>query len=113
MLHSFVRLNLFLQREEPLIGAVHEQINKFVKMLMSKFIPVSNLAGELSEVDYKNRSLQQPDEELQIGFVTLQKLNSLFEDGSIDTAKKHSFYNGVRSFFEETVSSHFPSMINF
>ena len=70
---------------------------------MSKFIPVSNLAGELSEVDYKNRSLQQPDEELQIGFVTLQKLNSLFEDGSIDTAKKHSFYNGVRSFFEETV----------
>lgn len=110
VLHSFVRLNLFLQREEPLIGAVHEQINKFVKLLMSKFIPVSNLAGDISELDYKNKSLQRPDEELQIGFLTLQKLNSLFEDGSIDTAKKKSFFTGVRSFFEETVEYSFKSL---
>jgi len=79
VLQYFVRLNLFLQRDEPIIAAVHEQVHtvypsniyafqfiqsqilKFLKLLMSKFIPISAFRDvELSTVDYKNRAIQLP-----------------------------------------------------
>jgi len=79
VLQYFVRLNLFLQRDEPIIAAIHEQVHtvypsdiyafqfsmifqseiqKFLKVL---FIPISAFRDvELSTVDYKNRAIQLP-----------------------------------------------------
>lgn len=37
-LQIFVNLNLFLQREEPLIGAINSSLKRFLKLLARKFI---------------------------------------------------------------------------
>ena len=37
-LQIFVNLNLFLQREEPLIGAINSSLTRFLKLLACKFI---------------------------------------------------------------------------
>lgn len=37
-LQIFINLNLFLQREEPLIGAINSSLKRFLKLLACKFI---------------------------------------------------------------------------
>ena len=43
VLQTFVNFNKFLQREDPLIPVISEQIESFLTKLASKFIPVSGL----------------------------------------------------------------------
>ena len=43
VLQTFVNFNKFLQREDPLIPVISEQIESFLTKLASKFIPVSGI----------------------------------------------------------------------
>ena len=62
-LQSFIHFNLFLQREDPLIPILYEQIHSFLTKLASKFMPVLAIKetnGDFESLDYKNQHSQLP-----------------------------------------------------
>ena len=63
-LQLFVNLNKFLQREDPIIYAVHDQLHGFIKNLLGKFIPATTIKDALSSdiacIEYANRDKQVP-----------------------------------------------------
>ena len=50
------------------------------------------------------------DAELQIGYITQQKANSLLQEGLIGPRDHSLFYNAVRSFFERAIEYSFKSL---
>lgn len=55
VLQTFIHFNKFLQREDPLIPVISEQMDSFLKKLASKFVPVETIkaAGEnFTELQY-------------------------------------------------------------
>lgn len=54
--------------------------------------------------------LYNADRELQIGYITQQKANSLLQGGSIDPRDHSLFYDAVTSFFERAVEYSFKSL---
>ena len=88
---SFTTMNKFLQREDPCIYLVHDQLQKFIKQLMSKFITLGAIksANKLAEVDitkHKDKSL------MFIGISTKGKLSNLFNDGDISQNEKNKSF---------------------
>ena len=62
-LQTFVKFNTFLQREDPLIPIIYEQMVSFLTKLASKFVPVSNIkeaTEDLSRLQYKGVENQLP-----------------------------------------------------
>ena len=60
VLQFFISLNKFLQREEPIIPVVYDQLHAFMKKLFSKFVVVSEIrssGGDLSKIDYVGKQL--------------------------------------------------------
>ena len=62
-LQLFVNLNKFLQREDPIIYVMHDQLHSFVKNLLGKFVSVSTIrdavsAGDITCVDYDSMENQ-------------------------------------------------------
>ena len=62
-LQLFVNFNKFLQREDPIICVMHDQLHKIVKSSMGKFVYVSNIrdalsAGDITCLDYASRENQ-------------------------------------------------------
>ena len=51
VLQSFVNFNKFLQREDPLIPVISEQIESFLTKLASKFIAVFGIKAAGQEFD--------------------------------------------------------------
>lgn len=54
-LQLFKKLNLFLQREDPIIPIVLDQLQNFVKNLLGKFVKVAtirNARSDLHSVEY-------------------------------------------------------------
>jgi len=47
-LQIFVNLNLFLQKEEPLIGAINSSLTRFLKLLARKFISPATVKASSS-----------------------------------------------------------------
>ena len=62
----------------------------------------SQLLGNLI-IDKSFRKCFCIDVQLQIGFITQQKANSLLQEGSIDSQAHSNFYIAVRSFFEKVI----------
>ena len=63
VLQTFVNFNKFLQREDPLIPVISEQIESFLTKLASKFIPVSGLRAayqDLAGLKFSELSDQLP-----------------------------------------------------
>ena len=61
-LQTFVHFNKFLQREDPLISVMCEQMNSFLTKLASKFLPVSTIKaakGDFSLLHYKEQKHQK------------------------------------------------------
>ena len=61
-LQSFVHFNKLLQREDPLIPIICEQMESFLTKLASKFLPVSNIKaakGAFHALKYMERKDQQ------------------------------------------------------
>ena len=63
VLQTFVNFNKFLQREDPLMPIISEQIESFLTKLAGKFVPVSSIkaAGEdITRLKYAEVSNQLP-----------------------------------------------------
>ena len=98
---AFTAINHFLQREDPCIYLVHDQLQKFIKQLMCKFLMLDAIksADNLTEVEitkYKDKSL------MFIGIVTKGKLHKLFNDGNISQNEQDKFLNAVLQFYIST-----------
>ncbi len=58
-LQLFMKMNMFLQREDPIIPVVLDQLHKFVKNLLAKFVNVAvirNSGSDPSSVQYDRAS---------------------------------------------------------
>ena len=120
-LQCFINFNKFLQREDPLIPVIHEQMVSFMQKLASKFVKVAALKTEghelLHELRYKDRDNQlsgnspmllrwlcvnlvlQTDDNLFVGFGTRMCLNKLVDEGDISMAETSKFFQSARAFY--------------
>ena len=67
VLQVFIHFNMFLQREDPLIPVIFEQINSYLTKLASKFVPVAVIKaanGDFLSLKYKEKEDQHPGEDL-------------------------------------------------
>ena len=98
---TFTRFNLTLQREEPSICRLEEEITNFLKRPCSKFLSLDELRinSNLLNSDIQN---QLPDDNLFIGFGTRQLLEEFREDDSLEPKEIRQFYTAVRRFYEDT-----------
>ncbi len=59
-LQLFIHFNMFLQREEPIIPVIHEQMKSFLKKLASKFVTVQeirNANGNFRTINVRDNQL--------------------------------------------------------
>ena len=62
-LQTFINFNTFLQREDPLIPTIREQMDSFLIKLASKFVPVCAIreaSEDFSRLHYKGVECQLP-----------------------------------------------------
>ena len=87
-LPTFTNFNKFLQTEEPLIQCLHDEMQKFMNKLASKFVKpeiIRKLKDDklcFSKLDI-NLSNQKDDQDLTIGNITKATLRRALEEGEI------------------------------
>jgi hypothetical protein len=60
-LQTFIHFNLFLQREDPVIPVIDDQMSTFLRKLASKFVTVQeirNANGNFRAMDFKDQDNQ-------------------------------------------------------
>uniref|UniRef100_H3BH34 HAT C-terminal dimerisation domain-containing protein n=1 Tax=Latimeria chalumnae TaxID=7897 RepID=H3BH34_LATCH len=101
----FTNLNKLLQREEPLIYLVFQEMQKFLKKILGKFVTAEAIVqggSDLSKVDYKNLDKQLNDAHIFIGSITRAALTKGMKDGDIDEVSVNKFFDGVHAFYVKT-----------
>ena len=103
LLPVFTHANKFLQREEPLIHVLQQQLMSLLKKVLGKYIKPSVLVesireGVLLTMDFSDRSNQVNDSDLVIGIVTKQTIHNMFDQGDISENELKCFYQAVREF---------------
>ena len=101
-LQTFVHFNMFLQREDPLLPVLRQQMDSFLGKLASKFLPPSTIKAanrDFSTLKYMVRENQHPDDCLFVGIVTKTCVRKLLEEGDISQAQVTKFYDGARAFY--------------
>ena len=87
-LPTFKNFNKFLQTEEPLIQCLHDEMQKFMNKLASKFVKpkiIRKLKDDklcFSKLDITLPN-QKDDQDLTIGNITKAKLRRALEEGEI------------------------------
>lgn len=92
-LQIFMQLNLFLQREEPLIGAMNQAIRRFLRLLACKFVaPVTVKAAKTNEelLDPVNHLYGK---EIFLGYQILECLFFLATQNSLHLINGKHFVN--------------------
>ena len=115
-LQIFVHLNLFLQRDDPIISVMSDQLQKFVKNLLGRFVAIQGIIdaqADTTRVQYKEKQLPSKcqccinfgiiDNALHIGISTRSLLNGLLNEGDISSSDVAKFYKAVRCFYERAV----------
>lgn len=72
-LQTFVHFNMFLQREDPLLPVLCQQMDSFLSKLASKFLHLSSMKAanrHFSTLNYIVRENQHPDDCLFVGIST-------------------------------------------
>ena len=110
-LQPFVRVNKFLQLDNPLISVEPNVLNDFIRKLCCRFLSI-NVVKQVSveEIDPESDDARLTDTQLDIGFSTKATVNKLTHDG-YNMHKIKQFYIGVRSFYKEALlygRSHLP-----
>ena len=72
-LQSFIQFNMFLQREEPIIPFIHEQMRSFLRKLASKFVTLQEIK-DVNE-NFSQLKFENQDNQLSGNFCTLLKNN--------------------------------------
>lgn len=104
VLTQFVEFSLFLQREEPFAHLLDEQMNSFLKKLLVKFVQVKEIkrVASLLEIDLINPDVLMDPNDLQIGFLTRQKLRLYESSGDISQHQRKVFLDAVMQFYLDT-----------
>ena len=100
----FMNFNLFLQKEEPLVSLLHEEIQKFMNKLASPFVKpevIQQLNKEKKSFSALNVSQQnqRDDQNIHIGLLTKSLLKKLLQ-GDIDDRKALVFFDSAQKFYE-------------
>ena len=103
LLSVFNHANKFLQREEPLIHILQQQLYSLLKKVLGKFVKPSVLVESIQKdsllaLNFHDPSIQVSDCDLVIGIVTKQTLQKIFDEGNISENKRNRFYLAVRVF---------------
>ena len=98
-------MNLLLQREDPNIYLVADQIRAFMLKLLSKFVKVRVIkaASDITAVDYLSSDNQLDNSTTMVGLATKQCLRRLLDDGDIGD-HEHKFYKAVRAFYVDAAN---------
>lgn len=104
-LPAFTNFNQYLQRDAPLIYALHGQMFRLLRKLLSKFVSptVVRDATDLTEVCYADQANQLDDSKLFVGLLTRSKLQKKLDEGDISPQQMKNFYASVRAFYCKTV----------
>ena len=105
-LQTFVHFNQFLQREDPIISLVAQQIQSFLLKLVGKFLSavvIRAAKSDLPTIGYADASNQLSDGEIFIGMATRMCLNKLQEEGDVSQEQCNRFFKGVRAFYVKSV----------
>ena len=100
-LQTFAHFNQFLQREDPIISLVDQQIQSFLTKRASKFLTINTIKAAKSDLTKLkfDTSVQLPDGRIFVGMITKTQLTKLFAEGGITHAQYSKFFKGVREFY--------------
>ena len=103
ILPTFTHLNLLLQREDPNIYLIADEIRHFLQKLLSEFVTLRVIKAS-SDVDFISIHNQLDDSSIMVGLFTRQHLRCLLVEGDITDQQVSKFYSGVRAFYKDAVS---------
>ena len=109
----FTKLNLLLQRQEPVIYLLDSSMKAFLKSLFSRFVDPQEIVAvgpDIIKTDF-SRPNQLPDHKLYLGMFTRSKMMKLLDEGDIAPSAITKLMKGARAFFESASSyalSHLP-----
>ena len=88
LLPVFNHANKFLEREEPLIHILQQQLYSLLKKVPGKFVKPSVLVESIQKesllaLNFHDPNIQVSDCDLVIGIVTKQTLEKIFDEGDI------------------------------
>ena len=100
-LQTFAHFNQFLQREDPIISLVDQQIQSFLTKRASKFLTINTIKAAKSDLTKLkfDTSVQLPDGRIFVGMITKTQLTKLFAEGGITHTQYSKFFKGVREFY--------------
>ena len=103
VLQQFVRVNKFMQLENPLIPIVHELLHDFLKKLCCRFLDVKRVKVMGAQaIDYDSDLAKKTNEQMDIGFTTRTALRKLIDDGH-GMNKVRQLFSGIRLFYVEAL----------
>ena len=100
----FTNFNGFLQKEELIVNLLHEEMQKFMNKLATRFVK-SEVIQQLNEEKRSfsalnmSRENQRDDQNIHIGLLTNSLLKKLLEE-DIDDRKADVFFDSARKFYE-------------
>ena len=105
-LPPLIQLNLLLQRVDPLIHILYDSLFSRTSLLLSRFVQPDLVRkyqrGEVSFDDIKNEVMNDDNilenERLFVGIFVRGKINTLFEDGTINARQVKNFYTACLEF---------------
>lgn len=96
----FDDLNLLLQRQDPQIHRLKSSMDRFIVKVLTRIMDATevSLLDNIWACDLDSVSLL-PDNEVNIGTLAEQGLESLFESGDIGSSQKTKFLSAVKCFW--------------
>ena len=106
VLPTFTCLNLLMQREDPCIFLVADEMRSFLRKILAKFVTIQAIKSknDVTAVPYECVTNQLDNDHITIGITTKSCLMKLFDDGSICDRDKDVFFTAVRAFYMEAVA---------
>ena len=94
---AFDAFNILLQREDPMIHAVHPTMVALYQKILAKLVRPDALAeqDDILEVDFEDQALHREDQDLFVGFATRQYLRSK----DLPATDLQKLYGDVRKFY--------------
>ncbi|XP_032232397.2 uncharacterized protein LOC5507745 [Nematostella vectensis] len=94
-LQIFLNLNLFLQRDDPLIGAISSSLKRFLQQLAMKFIPRKTVHQAASMEELLDAPKHLPDSNVDVGLITKTSSNKLVAAGDVSPDAASTCYKGA------------------
>ena len=97
VLQVFIKFNLFLQRDDPLIARLHGLIQQFLRNLGCKFLTVTALAkSDPKEIEFENPRYQKAGKWL---FLKMPKIDGFLETSLILLKDVITSLRGIKDVF--------------